>query len=113
MSGSVELHIEQEIGREACVSKECLFAALPMYCPVRNLMRHVFCESVMLGLFQKFVESSESMLASNVHFFTLGIWFSISSRLLLRSSLLRYLSRKRMGPLSGVAAMEGQSSFWK
>ena len=30
-----------------------------------------------------------------------------------RLSILRFLSRKRMEPLSGVAAMEGQSSFLK
>ena len=94
MSGSVELHIEQEMeGKRACLKNVCL-RALPMYCPVRNLMTHVFCESVMLGFFQKFVESFESMLTSDVHYLTLGIWFSISSRLLLRLSPLRYLSRK-------------------
>ena len=53
------------------------------------------------------------MFASDVYFLTLRFWFLISSRSLLRSSLLKYLSRKRMGPLSGVAAMEGQSYVWK
>ena len=70
MSGSVELHIEQEMeGICACPKNVCLWA-LPMYCLVRNLMRQVFCESVMVGFFQKFVESSESMFASDVHLFT-------------------------------------------
>ena len=113
VSGSVKLHIKQEMeGKRACPKNVCL-RSLPMYWPVRNLMRQVFCESMMVGFFQKFVESSESMFAFDVYFFTLEIWFSIGSRLLLWSSFLRYLSRKRMGPLSGVAAMEGQSSFWK
>ena len=95
------------------MSKECLFAGIPHVLFGAKLMGQVFSESVMVGFSQKFVESSESMFASDVYFFTMDIWFSISSRLLLRSSLLRYFSRKRMGPLSGVAAMEGQSSFWK
>ena len=84
-----------------------------MYCPVQNLMTQVFFESMMVGFFQTFVESSESIFVSDVHFLTLGSWFLIGSRLLLESSLLRYLSRKRMGPLSRVVAIEGQSSFKK
>ena len=56
-------------GKRAC-PKNLYLRALPMYCPVRNLMRQVFCESVMVGFFQKFVESSESMFASDVHLFT-------------------------------------------
>ena len=57
VSGLVELYIEQEMeGKRACSKNFCL-QALPMYCPVQNLMRQVICDSVMVGFFQQSVES--------------------------------------------------------
>lgn len=37
--------------------KNNCFLRLPMYCPVRNFMMQVFCESVMFEFFQKALES--------------------------------------------------------
>ena len=47
-------------------------------------MKQVFCESVMVEFFQKFVESSESILASNVYFLILEIRFSIGSKVVAK-----------------------------
>ena len=80
----VELHIEQDMeGKRTCPKNACL-RAFRMYWPLQNLMRQVFCEKVMVEFFQKFVESSESILASNVYFLILEIWFSISSKVVAK-----------------------------
>ena len=37
----------------AFLPKKSCFRACPIYCPVRNFTRHVFCLFVMIGLFHK------------------------------------------------------------
>lgn len=51
VSGSGELHIGHVMEGYLSLPKKSCFLVFPMYWPVRNLMRHVFCESVMAGLY--------------------------------------------------------------
>jgi hypothetical protein len=47
-----ELHMGHVFDRYASLPKKSCFRACPIYCLVRNFTRHVFCLSVMVGLFQ-------------------------------------------------------------
>jgi hypothetical protein len=47
VSGSYELQMGHVIDGYVCLPKNNCFRALPIYVPVRNLMRHDFCLSVM------------------------------------------------------------------
>ena len=55
VSRSVELHFEQEMEGKCVYPKNFCLRALPMYCPVQNLMRQVFCESVIVGVGTRFM----------------------------------------------------------
>ena len=111
MSGSVEVQIGHVMDGNLSIPKKSCLRAFPMYWPVRNLITHVICESVIVGFFQKLVESSLSISLLPVHFSMLGKLSEIRSRLLLRSCFLKYLPKNLTGLLSGVASLEGQSSF--
>ena len=50
MSASVELQIEHVIDGNLSLPKNSCFLAFPMYWPVRNFKRFVFCESVICGV---------------------------------------------------------------
>ena len=65
MSASKELQIGHVIDGNLSMPKNSCFLALPMYCPVRNLSRLVFCESVIAGLDQKLLDISLSMLGTS------------------------------------------------
>ena len=58
VSGSYELQMEHVIEGYACLPKNNCFRALLIYVPVRNLMRHDFCLSVISGFSQNSLESS-------------------------------------------------------
>jgi hypothetical protein len=79
---------------------------------VRNFIRHDFCLSVILGLFQNSLESSLSMSSLPVHLQMLGVCHAKFSRIFILSKFLTCFSRNLTGPLSGVSIMEGHSSFW-
>lgn len=51
MSGSVEAHIGHVIDGNLSIPKKNCFCAFPMYWSVWNLIRHVTCESEMVGSF--------------------------------------------------------------
>ena len=55
-----------------CLPKNICFLAFPVYDPVRNLMRHDFCLSVIEGLSQNLFERSLSMSTFSVHLQVLG-----------------------------------------
>ena len=95
-----------------CLPKKSCFLAWPMYVPVRNLIRHDFCLSVIIGLFQNSLESSLSMFSLPIHFQMLGVCVAIFSKLFALSYFLICFSRNLTGPLSGVSIMDGHSSLW-
>ena len=53
MSASSELQIGHVLDGYVSLPKKSCFLACPIYCLVQNFTRHVFCLSVMIGLFQK------------------------------------------------------------
>ena len=55
-----------------CMPNISCFLALPMYWPVLNLRMFVFCASVIVGLFQKLLDVSFSMVGFIVHLWMLG-----------------------------------------
>ena len=112
VSNSYELQIGQVMVGNLCLPKNICFMAWPMYVPVRNLIRHDFCLSVIVGLFQNSLESSFSMSSLFVHIHILGVCMAIGSKLFILSYFLICFSKNLMGPLSGVSIMESHSSFW-
>ena len=113
MSASGELQIGHVIDGNLSMPKNSCFLALPMYCPVRNLSIHVFCESVIVGLDQKLLDSSLSISGFIIHLLMLGNYSDNVFRLLFRSYLVMYVSRHLTGPLSGRLLGPGHMSFWK
>ena len=113
MSGSVEVQIGHAMDGNLSIPKKTCLRAFHMYWPVRNLIRHVICGSVIMGFFQKFVESSLSMSMLLVHFSMFGKLSEIRSRSLLRSCFLIYLLRNLTGPLSGGSFFGGPIFFLK
>ena len=79
---------------------------------MRNLIRHDFCLSVIVGLFQKSLESYLSMFALPVHLQILGVHMAIISKLFILSYFMICFSRNLTGPLFGVSNIEGHTSFW-
>ena len=72
VSASGELHIGHVLDGNLSMPKNSCFLAFPMYCPVRNFRMLVFCESVIIGLDQKLLDSSLSMSGFVVHLWMLG-----------------------------------------
>jgi hypothetical protein len=54
---SNELHMWHVFDGCASLPKKSCFRAWPMYCPVQNLTRYVFCLSVTLGFVQKLFDN--------------------------------------------------------
>ena len=79
---------------------------------MRNMIRHDFCLSVMVGLIQNSLESSLSMFSLLVHLQILGVCMALVSKLFILSYLLICFSRNLTGPFSSVSIMEGHLSFW-
>ena len=113
MSASGELQIGHVMDENLSLPKHSCFLALPMYCPVRNFRRLVFCEYVIMGLDQKWLDISLSMSWFVVHLLMLGNCIANLFRLLSLSCLVRYVSRHQTGPLSGLLFGPGHVSFWK
>ena len=113
VSASCELQIGHVVDGNLSLPKNSCFLALPMYCPVRNFRRLVFCESVIIGLDQKWLDILLSMSGFDVHLLMLGNCIANFFRLLSLSCLVRYVSRHRTGPLSGLLVGPGHVSFWK
>jgi uncharacterized membrane protein YvlD (DUF360 family) len=55
---------------------------------VQNLIRHDFCLSVIVGLFQNSLESYLSMFSLPIHFQILGVYVVIVSKLFVLSYFL-------------------------
>ena len=93
--------------------KNSCFLAIPMYYPVRNFSRFVFCESVIAGLDQKLLEISLSISGFIVYLQLLGNYSAIIFKLVSRSCLVMYVWKHLTGPLSGLLLGPGHVSFWK
>ena len=72
-----------------CLPKNICFLVLPMYVPVRNLMRHDFCLSVIAGFSQNSLESSLSIFAFPVHLRVLGVCMAMLSKLFSLSYFIK------------------------
>ena len=79
---------------------------------MRNLIRHDFCLSIIVGLFQNSLESSLSMSALHVHLQMFGVCMAIVSKLFILSCFMICFSINPTRPLYGVSIMEGHSFFW-
>ena len=68
MSAFGELQMGHVWDGYAFMPKKSCFLACPIYCPVQNFIRHVFCLSVIAGLFQKSFDNvlSISLLSSHL-----------------------------------------------
>ena len=60
----------------------------------------VFCAFVIVGLVQRVLDSSLSIVGFIVHLLMLGNWVAIISRLLSWSYLVIYVWKNLIGPLS-------------
>jgi hypothetical protein len=113
VSVSRELHIGHVIDGNLWMPKNNCFLALPMYWPVRNFRRVVFCESVIAGLDQNLLDNSLFMSGFIVHLEMFGNFRAITSRFFSRSCFWMYVSRHLTGPLSGLLSGPGHVSLWK
>jgi hypothetical protein len=77
--GSVELHMGHVIEGYLWWPKNNCFLALPMYVPVRNLIRQDLCLSVIEGFVQNSFDSSLSMSILSVHLHVLGFCVAMSA----------------------------------
>jgi hypothetical protein len=99
VSGWVILHSEQFMLGKSLFQNKC-FLTFPMYCPYLNFRSCVICESVIVGLVHKLLETLLSMRGLLTHLFMLSnvlASFSFSSF----SSFSRYDFRCRIGLLNG------------
>ena len=87
VSASNELHIRHVIDRNLLMPTISCLLAFPMYRPIRNFSRFVFCEYVIAGLDQ----ISLSMSGFIVHLLILGNYYAIISKLFSRSCLVMYV----------------------
>ena len=111
VSGSFELHMGHVIEGYLWCPKNICFLALPMYVPVRNLIRHDFCLSVIKGFVQNSLDSSLSMSIFSVHLHVLGVCAAMTAILVSLSYFLICFSKNLTGPLSGTSSIEAQTSF--
>ena len=111
MSASGELHIGHVIDGNLCMPKNNCFRALPIYWPVRNFRRVVFCESVITGLDQNLLDSSLSISGFIVHLEMFGNFCAIISRFFSLSCFWMYVSKHLTGPLSGLFVGPGHMSL--
>ena len=113
VSASSELHMGHVWDGYAILPKKSCFLACPIYCPVRNLTRHVFCLYVMTGLFQKSFDNTLSISLLSSHLCNWCVWVAMRARLCFLSYLTMYFPRCRMGPLSSVSCIECHQPFWR
>jgi hypothetical protein len=81
VSASVVLQIGHVLDGKASLPKKSCFRACPIYCPVRNFIKHVFCLSVMAGFVQKSFDSILSMSLFSSHLCNWWVWFAIIVKL--------------------------------
>ena len=98
------------MGRLLFQKKSC-FRACPIYWPVRNLTRQVFCLSVTLGFWNNSFDNDLSMSSLSYHLCNWRVSFAIVAKLCSLSCLRICLLRCLMGPLSGVSCVECHQSF--
>jgi hypothetical protein len=84
---------------------------------VQNLIRHDFCLSVIVGLFQNSLESSLSTFALHVHLQMLGVCMAIISKLFILSYFMICFSRNLTGlclayPSWRAIHLFGSSKVW-
>ena len=87
MSASSELQIGHVWDGYAFLPKKSCFRACPIYCPVRNFTRHVFCLSVITGLFQKSFDNVLSISLLSSHLCNWCVWVAMMARLCFLSYL--------------------------
>src|SRR5665213_2050512 len=104
--GLFELHMGHVIEGYLWWPKNICFLALPIYVPVRNLIRHDFCLSVIEGFVQNSFDSSLSMSTFSVHLHVLGVCVAMVAILVFMSYFLICFSKNLTGPLSGTFAIE-------
>ena len=61
VSASIELQIGHVLDGKASLSKKSCFRAWPIYCPIQNFIKHVFCLSMMTRFVQKSFNNILSM----------------------------------------------------
>jgi hypothetical protein len=108
---SNELHIMHVFDGCTSLPKKNCFRACPIYCPLWNFTRHVFCLYVMVGLFQKSIDNTLFISLLSSHLYSWCVWFALIYRLCFLSYLRTYLPRCQMGPLSGVSCIKCHQSF--
>ena len=113
MSASWELHIGHVLDGNLWIPKNNYFLALPMYWPVRNFSKVIFCGSVIAGLVQNLLDSSLLISGLLVHLFMFGNLCAIIIKFFSRSCFCIYVSRHLTGPLSGLFVGPGHMSLWK
>jgi hypothetical protein len=64
---SVELQIGHVLDGKASLPNKSCFRAWPIYCPIRNFIKHVFCLSMMAEIVQKSFDSILSMSSFSSH----------------------------------------------
>ena len=80
MFTSRELHIGHVLDGNLWIPKNNCFLALPMYCPVRNFKRAIFCEYDIVGLDQTLLDNSFSISLFIVHLEMFGNYCAIILR---------------------------------
>ena len=88
MFGSFELHMGQVIEGYLWCPKNSCFRALPIYVPVRNLIRQDFCLDVIEGFVQNSFDKSLSISTFSVHLHVLGFCVAMSAILVSLSYFL-------------------------
>ena len=81
MSTSNELQIGHVLDGYAFLPKKSCFLACPIYCPVRNFTRHIFCLFVMINLFQKSFDITLSISLLSSHLCNWCVWVAMMVRL--------------------------------
>ena len=111
----VTAYVSSQIGHvldgKASLPKKSCFGAWPIYCPVWNFIKHVFCLFVMAGFIQKSFDSILSMSSFSSHLCNWRVRFAIIVKLCSLSCLRMCLLRCLMGPLSGYSCMECTNLF--
>ena len=77
----------------------------PMYCHVWNLIRHDFCLFVIVGFFQKSLDSTLYISSFLSHLCDWCVWSAIAARLCFLSYLRMCFLTCQMEPLFGVSCI--------
>jgi hypothetical protein len=88
VSASNELQIGHVWDGKAVLPKKSCFRACPMYWPVRNLIKHAFCLSVIMGSCQKSFDNVLSISLLSIHLCNWCVWVAIRAKLYFLSCLM-------------------------